>query len=128
MSKLLFFKKSKADYFGIVGSALCAVHCAFTPFIVAAISAVKSAEGNWEWLDYGFIGLCLWAVFHSAKHTRSRAIKYGLWAAWAVFSVGILFEDAFEGMNYVGYVGSFGLVVLHILNIKYFKHCENCQH
>ena len=128
MSRLLLFRKSKADYLGIVGSTLCAVHCAFTPFIVAAISAVKSAEENWAWLDYIFIGLCLWAVFHSTKHTRSRAIKYGLWVVWAVFSVGILFEDAFEGMNYVGYAGSFGLVVLHILNIKYFKHCENCRH
>ena len=128
MLKLLAQQKVKSDWLGIVGSTLCALHCAFTPFIIAAFSAFETAEDNWAWLDYVFIGLCLWAVFHSSKHSNSIKIKVGLWAAWGVFTVGILLEDAAKGMNYVGYAGSFALVILHILNIKHFKHCNKCKH
>jgi MerC mercury resistance protein len=128
MNRFLTKERTKSDYWGIIGSTLCAVHCAFTPVIVAAMSAAQTTEEGWAWLDFVFIGLCLWAVFHSAKHTNSKAIKIGLWVAWAVFAVGIVFEDAAEGMNYVGYAGSLGLVVLHILNIRHFKTCAKCRH
>ena len=127
MFKILIKEKIKSDYLGIIGTTLCVLHCAFSPLIIAALSAVQSNEEGWAWLDYVFIALCLWAVFHSAKHTYSKAIKVGLWAAWAVFAVGIVFEDAAEGMAYVGYAGSLALVVLHILNIRYFKHCDKCE-
>lgn len=128
MLKLLTQQKTKADWLGIIGSTLCALHCAFTPFIIAAFSAFETAEGHWAWLDYVFIGLCLWAVFHASKHSSSIKIKVGMWVAWMIFSIGILFEDTVEGMNYVGYVGSMGLVILHILNIRYFKNCNKCSH
>ncbi len=128
MLKILAQQKSKSDWLGIIGSTLCALHCAFTPFAIAAFSALETAKNEWAWLDYAFIGLCLWAVFHSSKHSSSPKIRVGLWAAWSVFTVGILFEDAAEGMNYVGYTGSIALVILHVLNIRYFKHCKNCTH
>jgi hypothetical protein len=128
MSKLFIQEKTKSDYWGIIGSTLCAVHCAFTPFIITALSTVKTAEDSLAWLDYVFITLCFWAVFHSTKHSSSKKIKTGLWAAWSVFAVGIVFEDAFESMNYIAYAGSAALVILHILNIRHFKHCEKCGH
>ena len=128
MSNSFIQEKIKSDYLGIIGSTLCALHCAFTPFIVAALSAVKTVEASWEWLDYVFIALCFWAVFHSTKHSNSKKIRMGLWAAWAVFATGILLEDVAEGMNYLAYTGSAALVVLHILNIRHFKHCEKCRH
>lgn len=128
MNSFLTRERTKSDYWGIIGSTLCALHCAFTPFIVAALSAAQTAEEEWAWLDYVFIGLCLWAVFHSAKHTNSKKIKIGLWAAWAIFATGILLEDVFESMNYIAYAGSVALVVLHILNIRHFKTCEKCEH
>ncbi len=128
MLKLLAQQKVKSDWLGIIGSTLCALHCAFTPFIIATFSALETAENDLAWLDYVFIALCLWAVFHASKHSSSPQIRVGLWTAWSVFAVGILFEDAAEGMNYVGYAGSIALVILHVLNIRYFKHCKNCTH
>ena len=128
MTKIFIREKTKSDYLGIVSSTLCALHCAFTPFFIAALSAVKTAENSFAWLDYVFVALCLWAVYHASKHSSSKLIKMGLWAAWAVFAIGIVFEDAAEGMVYMGYAGSLGLVVLHIFNIRYFMHCEKCAH
>jgi MerC mercury resistance protein len=128
MSSVLIKKKIKSDYLGIIGSTLCALHCTFTPFIIAAFSALETAENSWAWLDYVFVALCLWAVFHSSKHSNSIKIKVGLWAAWTVFATGILLEDVAEGMNYVAYAGSAMLVILHILNIRHFKYCEKCRH
>jgi hypothetical protein len=128
MASSFILRKLNADYLGIASSALCVVHCVLSPFIVATISALKTSEEGWAWLDYVFIALCLWAVFHSTKHSYSKPIKMGLWVVWAVFAIGIVFEEAAEGMAYVGYVGSLGLVVLHILNMRHFKRCEKCAH
>ena len=62
MKNTITLKKLKADYVGIIGSTLCALHCALTPFVLTAISAVKTTEEGWAWLDYAFIALCLWAM------------------------------------------------------------------
>lgn len=121
-------KKLNSDYFGIIGSVLCAVHCALTPFIIAAMSAAQIAEKGLVWLDYLFITLCLWAVFHSSQRANSPKIKIGFWASWVVFAMGILLEDAIEGMNYMGYAGTLGLVGLHFWNLLHLKYGEKGKH
>jgi hypothetical protein len=117
-----------ADAFGISASLLCMVHCLAFPLVISMgyIFQNPGEQGHihWHWVDYLFIGLALWAVFHSSKNTQSKGIKIALWIAVSVFSISVLLHDLTSWMVFISVSASMILVIVHIINWKFHRKCN----
>lgn len=114
-----FFSR-KADYVGITGSVLCAIHCLITPVLLMTSSALKHDALRFGYLslDYVFIAVNIVAVYFATRHYGSPVIKRFLWGFLALFTVAILLEDVSETFEFVGYMASAGLIITHFFNIR----------
>ena len=127
-----FIGQKRSDLLGVLASGLCAIHCAVTPvffiakpFIHSSVNYHSHGSGFWAMLDYVFLVLSLIAVWLSSKHTNLKSIKWILWSAWIVFSIGLLTERIhFENGIWLMYSGSAALVIAHIIN---YRHCQKCK-
>jgi len=109
-----------ADKTGIASALLCTVHC----MVIPALFLVKywGVDNNfinlpswWDRLDYVFLLLSFWAVYHSASHTKAKSIKRSLWLFWGILALAIIFETKLHSL---AYIASAGLVITHFVNIK----------
>jgi hypothetical protein len=69
---------------GVALSALCVVHCAALPFLLAALPALDGIAGEWVHvaLLFAVVPVAGWALISGAR-------KHGQWMWAAVGSVGI---------------------------------------
>ncbi|MGF1557111.1 MerC domain-containing protein [Paucihalobacter sp.] len=126
-------KQKQSDIFGATISGICAIHCTLTPLLFAAkpllqttVDAHEHASDFWHALDYVFLILSLLAVWYSSVHTNHKTIKWGLWLAWLIFSLGIISEQLhLENGIWLMYLGSIGLIVTHIKNYRFCKKCKS---
>ena len=120
---------SKADYIGITGSVLCVIHCLATPVLLLTVNfAHESLKVGYLSLDYVFILVNIFAVYHATKHSHSAAIRRALWGFLGLFTACLLLEDVSELFEYAGYAASLGLVVTHLINIRTHHHDhEHCE-
>ena len=109
-----------SDKTGITSALLCTVHC----MVIPALFLVKywQADNNaftlpnwWEKLDYVFLAISLWAVYHSAAHARFVQVKISLWFFWCLFALAVVFDKT---LHMLAYVASAGLIVTHLINLK----------
>ncbi len=110
---------SKADYIGITGSTLCIIHCVLTPFLLLTVNfGSEGLKLGYLSLDYVFILVNIFAVYHATRHTHSLLIKRALWIFLSLFTACLLLEDVSERFEYLGYAASLGLVATHLVNIR----------
>jgi hypothetical protein len=114
--------REKADVIGITGSVLCIIHCLVSPFLVMG-GKMAGLSDTWHFLDFIFVGINIFAVFHATKHHSTPAIRVALWSFLVIFSIAILFEDQSPAFVYLGYFASLGLVLSHVVNLR---HCRKC--
>jgi len=69
----------------------------------------------WELIDYLFLAVSFYAVFHSSRHNGSMPVKISLWFFWALLAVAVIFGPA---VHWMAYVASAGLVTTHFNNIR----------
>ena len=111
----------KSDKAGIASALLCTVHCLIIP--VLFLVQYSFADGNstmhlpswWEQLDYLFLLISFWAVYHSASHTRYKEIRIALWLSWTVLAIAII---GGTGLHWLAYPASAGLIAAHFVNLK----------
>jgi len=117
----------KSDSIGAIASGLCMIHCMITPLIFIAQSCSAAcctdAPDWWRWIDYFFLVISLFAVYHSAKNTSSKWMGVALWLSWTALMFTILNERLDwmhlpEGTNYMA---ALLLVGLHLYNLTYCK-------
>lgn len=119
----------KSNSIGVVASTLCLVHCLATPFIfIAAVCSDSCCEATpvwWKWIDFLFLGIAFFAVYHSARITSNKMVAKGLWLSWVALLLVIVSEQAqlFPVSEYAIYVPALSLIVLHLYNRKFCK-CE----
>ncbi|XOV69394.1 MAG: MerC domain-containing protein [Fluviicola sp.] len=115
----------KSDAVGALASGLCLVHCMVTPllFIAQSCSAACCIDAPlwWRWIDYVFLVISLFAVYHSAKRTSANWMKPAMWISWILLCLAILKEhlewiSVPEGTTYMA---AFMLVALHLFNLAY---------
>ena len=127
-----FLRQKRSDLLGVLASGLCAIHCTLTPIFFLAKPILDNTVENqghgnslWTALEYVFLVLSLIAVWFSSKHTNLKSIKWILWSAWIVFSIGLLSERIhFENGIWLMYSGSAALVIAHVIN---YRHCQKCK-
>jgi hypothetical protein len=120
---------SKADYIGITGSVLCILHCLATPVLLMTVNfAHESLKVGYLSLDYVFILVNVFAVYHASKHAHAAGIRRALWGFLGLFTACLLLEDYSERFEYIGYAASLGLVVTHLVNLRTHHHDhEDCE-
>ncbi|MCG8330036.1 MAG: MerC domain-containing protein [Chitinophagales bacterium] len=122
-----FLSKINADIVGAWASGLCAIHCALTPLVFIAQASVHfgtqvagHSEIPWYWLliDYAFLLIAFWAIWHTTRQNPKSWIKWGMWSAWSLVALTILAETFH--FHFVGhalmYIGAIALVGLHLYN------------
>ena len=124
---------SKSDTIGVLGSALCLIHCFVTPLLFVAHTNTIIHNWSmplwWKWVDIIFLVISLYAVYHSANRTSSTWIKYALWISWGVLSFSILNEKI--GLVHIPEIAIYSvasfLILIHLYNYKYCQCTTNCQ-
>ena len=118
----------KSDFIGVLSSGLCMIHCIATPFLFFAatcsVSCCSAAPSWWQWIDYIFLFICLFAVHHSASSTNFKIIQYGLWTSWIMlflFLINARFGWFYMPEN-VKFIPAFALIGFHLYNLKYCKY------
>ncbi len=123
---------SKSDYFGILASGLCLIHCFATPliFIVKSCSSACCEEAPmwWRTIDYLFVVISLVAVSQAFKASKNKLIKLGLATSWFALLILILNETfiIFSIFKNAVFVPAFLLILLHIYNIRTCKCEKSC--
>ena len=120
----------KYDSLGALASGLCMIHCIATPFLFIAsactVSCCSATPLWWQWVDYAFLGISLFAVINASKSTVNKFIKYGLWISWIglfLFLLNAKFLWFSLSIN-LKYIPALSLVSLHIYNLRFGK-CKN---
>lgn len=122
----------KSNGIGAIASSICLVHCLATPFLfvvqACTASCCESTPIWWQWIDYLFLFVAFFAVYHSARTTTHKLIGIGLWISWSVLLFIVLNEKTqwITLPRYSIYFPALSLIVLHIYNRK-FCHCNTYQ-
>lgn len=115
----------KSDSIGVMASTLCMVHCAVTPllFIAQSCSAAccTDAPDWWRWIDYFFLVISLFAVYHSTKNTGTAWMRPAMWISWSILLLAIINEhlEIMRVPEGTTYMAAFLLVALHLYNLMY---------
>ncbi len=102
----------QADLLGIVNSALCMVHCAAMPVLIA----MGAAFLHHPLVSLAFIAIAGWAVHAAVRRGSDPWLARILWAAWAVFAATLLMEGLHHGFEVASLVASGLLVVGHVVH------------
>ena len=117
----------KYDSLGALASGLCMIHCIATPFLFIAsactVSCCSATPLWWQWIDYAFLGISLFAVINASKSTVNKFIKYGLWISWIGLFLFLLNAKFlwFSLSIDLKYIPALSLVSLHIYNLRFGK-------
>jgi hypothetical protein len=113
MSHSTLSRSRLADGLGIVNSVLCIVHCLAMPLLIAAgASFFQNPLIGWA-----FVILAYLAVRSAVRRRSNARIALILGIGWALFAVGIVLENQYEGLEVLTYMGSTVLIAGHLLNV-----------
>jgi hypothetical protein len=121
--------RKNSDELGMVGSALCIIHCLATPFLLVFLAASPYSQvGNYYWwtmLDVVFLGVSVLAVWITIQRTAFRWIKIGMVVSLLLLAF-FIFNERLEGIEFpvdMVYFPAVALVILHIINLRKCR-CE----
>ena len=114
---------SSYDWIGLSAGLLCAVHCALTPLLFAALPLLSQVGGWWGLLDVVFLLVSLVAVWGMVRSTGRAWVRRGAVVAWLVLAAGLTGErTGVPGSDYIMYLGAASLLVAHLTNIWYSRY------
>ncbi|MEM9821484.1 MAG: MerC domain-containing protein [Bacteroidota bacterium] len=123
--------RPKSDVIGAMASGLCVLHCLATPFLFIAQTCSVSDCCNsgpvwWSAIDYLFVGITFFAVYHSSKSTSQDWVKYALYTTWVMLTFLVLNEKLgfLPIAEYWKYLTAFGLISVHMYNLKFCQCVE----
>jgi hypothetical protein len=110
----------KSDKTGIASAVICSVHCLVIPaLLLIKINTNSVVAWNlpewWHSLDYIFLLVGFYAVYHSSQHAHSNYIKVSLWVFWIILAIAIIFE---KSLYWMAYIASAGLITTHSINLR----------
>jgi hypothetical protein len=118
----VFLFRRAADYGGILNAALCGVHCAAGP-VLLAWCGTHHAGAVAERLEVVFLVLSGVLVALATWRQSSIWLRLALWVLFAAFTTAALLAERCPGMELVQYGASVGLIGAHLLNQR---HCHRC--
>jgi hypothetical protein len=120
----------KPDTIGAIASTLCLIHCIATPFLFitqsCSLSCCESSPGWWSNIDFLFLTISFFSIYHSIKTSTNDFVKRLLWINWLLLLVLIINQklQLILITETVTHITSITLAVIHIYNLK-FCQCKN---
>ena len=120
-----------SDAIGAFASGLCMLHCLATPifFIASACSSTccTNAPLWWQWMDYLFLAVSFFAIYHTSRSTAKVWVIQGLWVNWAILFFFIINVNLgwFQLAENLKFIPAFALVFLHMYNLRYCQCSSN---
>ena len=117
----------KSDKVGATASLLCFLHCLLTPvlFLVQTCPFDNCGESPiwWKNIDYIFIIISFFAIYHSTTTTSKKFMIYLFWINWTILFLLITNEkfELFKIPEIMTYISAISLAGLHLYNFKYCK-------
>lgn len=119
-------KQPLSDYLGISSATICLIHCLATPVLMSMGVSVHDHAGHdhgWMMLlshswDFLFLGIGLFAVAFSARHTSNKSRKALLWGSYLFLVCAVMLEHVGPIFQYLTYGASLALIATHWSNIK----------
>lgn len=127
----LLVPKIHTDKIGAFAGSLCLVHCAVTPFLFVAkacsVTCCAEAPAWWRMIDYLFIIISFFAIYHTTKETSKQWVRFSLWSSWVMLLLAMLNETAsiVPVHETFVYIPALAIVVLHLYNMKYCRCNKN---
>ena len=122
----------KSNDIGALSSFVCLIHCMVSPlfFVVQECTSFccESTPFWWRLIDYIFLLISFFAVYHSTKTVKNKFIVYSLWISWSLLLIVILNEE----LRYIDlpkfsiYIPAISLIILHLYNRKYCCESDQC--
>ena len=109
-----------ADYGGMVNAALCIIHCAAGPVLLALWGAHLKEIGP---LDIGFLLVSAVLVAGATWRMSSWGLRAALWGFFALFAGAMLLVEEYPAVHLVQYAASVGLIGTHLLNLRHGRRC-----
>ena len=111
----------KSDFFGVMSSTLCFMHCLLTPVLFVI-------PFWWKGMNFVFVAVSLLAVYFSSKNTSRSIMKPLLWIGFFLLSFCIINEEIgfFHLPEIITYFAAINLAGLHVYNLK-FCQCDDDQ-
>jgi hypothetical protein len=119
-------KKPFADRLGIFFSSLCALHCLLMPFLILSSGSVLAQFIHNEWLERGFIAVCLGIAgfsFIRFKKMHGNALPLKLFGIALVLLLSTLFIHHSTAEVLVSIAGSALLIIGHVINTRSVHYC-----
>jgi len=79
-------------------------------------------------MDYLFLFISIFAIYHASKSTTKRWVSQGLWFSWLVLFfliINLKLELVLLTEN-IKFIPAFALVALHIYNLVYCQCDKEC--
>lgn len=120
------------DRFGISVSVICAIHCLFTPVLIAILPLTSLSPVLHDWAHPVFILLIAPTVYYASRrsHFNKKIVRY--------LSIGFLFITIgwLLGHFWIGFwfetiatiIGSIFLIIGHWKNYKHHRTCKVASH
>ena len=119
-----------SDKIGAVSSGLCMLHCFATPFLFLSQSTLFSMSFDftlsWFIINYIFLCISFFAIYHSVKNSSNRFIRILLYLFWTILS-GLIINESLGILSVpetATYLCASSLICLHIYNLNYCR-CDN---
>lgn len=109
-----------ADYGGMMNAALCMVHCAAGPILLALWGAQVKEMGPW---DMGFLLVSGVLVVGATWRMSSWGLRVALWSFFTLFAGAMLLAEKYPALELVQYAASLGLIGTHLLNLRHGRRC-----
>jgi hypothetical protein len=114
-----------ADSVGAIGAALCAVHCAVLPVLLALLPALGAGVLGMPGVEYGYVAFAsalalssLWQGYR--RHRIYRAMAFlapGLVAVWVGMLVSVLHENIVLHAATMTFGGTL-IAIAHLVNLR----------
>ena len=115
------------DWIGLSAGLLCAVHCALTPLLFAAVPLLREAGGWWAFLDVVFLVVSLLGVWGVVRSTGPKWVRWGAPLGWLALAIGLASErTGMPGSDYIMYLGAGVLLAVHSINLWRHHRHEAC--
>ncbi|MDT0678709.1 MerC domain-containing protein [Autumnicola musiva] len=117
-------KKKLLDLAGILGAALCAIHCTVLPFL----TFIPLGSGHDHYIDLFLALLGFGIVYKISRKEQPKSILLMLWVSIGIVLAGTVISILTSYHIEFTKIGSFGLIIGHLINLKHMHYKNKLKH
>lgn len=110
----LKYKTKNYDMLGVAAALLCLLHCLVFPLLIF----IPIGISHNPYVDLLFLLVGVWSVYKTAKNSKSRLLKFLLFAGILLISISVGMDIFLHLHSPLMYIGAAALIAGHLLRMK----------